>query len=150
MRCVVQRVNSAKVFVDNELKSKIGKGFLVLLGIETNDNEEDLNFLVRKISNLRIFDDLNGKLNLSIKDINGEIMVISQFTLYGNVKNGFRPDFIRAEKGEKAKLIYEKFIENLKKEGFTVKEGVFGAYMQIELINDGPVTIIIDSKFKDF
>ncbi|MBC7194816.1 MAG: D-tyrosyl-tRNA(Tyr) deacylase [Caldisericia bacterium] len=150
MRCVVQRVNSAKVFVDNELKSKIGKGFLVLLGIEINDNEEDLNFLVRKISNLRIFDDLNGKLNLSIKDINGEIMVISQFTLYGNVKNGFRPDFIRAEKGEKAKLIYEKFIENLKKEGFTVKEGVFGAYMQIELINDGPVTIIIDSKFKDF
>lgn len=150
MRCVVQRVNSAKVFVDNELKSKIGKGFLVLLGIETNDNEEDLNFLVRKISNLRIFDDEKGKLNLSIKDINGEIMVISQFTLYGNVKNGFRPDFTRAEKGERAKLIYEKFIENLNKEGFNVKEGVFGAYMQIELINDGPVTIIIDSKFKDF
>ncbi len=150
MRCVVQRVNSAKLIIDGQIKSKIGKGFLVLLGIETNDNEEDLNYLVRKVSNLRIFDDENGKLNLSIKDVNGEIMVISQFTLYGNIKNGYRPDFIRAEKGEKAKLFYEKFIENLKKEGFIVKDGVFGAYMQIDLINDGPVTIIIDSKFKDF
>ena len=150
MRCVVQRVKNAKVLVNGEIKSEIGKGFLVLLGIEINDSEEDLNFLVRKVSNLRIFDDENGKLNLSIRDINGEIMVISQFTLYGNVKNGYRPDFTRAEKGENAKRLYFKFIENLKKEGFIVKEGIFGEYMLIDFINDGPVTIIIDSKFKDF
>ncbi|MDI6861698.1 MAG: D-aminoacyl-tRNA deacylase [Caldisericia bacterium] len=150
MRCVVQRVNEAKVKVNGEIISHIEKGFLVLLGIEIGDNDEDINYLVRKISNLRIFDDENGKLNLSIKDVNGEIMIISQFTLYGNLKGGFRPDFTRAEKGEKAFELYNKFIEKLKKEGFVVKEGVFGAYMQIELINDGPVTLIIDSKLKDF
>lgn len=150
MRCVIQRVKEARVRVDGEIKSQIKKGFLVLLGIQIGDNDEDINYLVRKVSNLRVFDDENGKLNLSIKDIKGEIMVISQFTLYGNLKGGFRPDFTRAEKGEKAISLYNKFVENLKKEGFDVKEGVFGAYMDVELINDGPVTIIIDSKLKDF
>lgn len=150
MRCVIQRVSEARVKVDGEIKSQIKKGFLILLGIQNQDNEDDINYLVRKISNLRIFDDENGKLNLSIKDVNGEIMIISQFTLYGNLKGGFRPDFTRAEKGERALKLYNIFIEKLKKEGFDVKEGVFGAYMQIELTNDGPVTIIIDSKLKDF
>ncbi|MCX8095511.1 MAG: D-aminoacyl-tRNA deacylase [Caldisericia bacterium] len=150
MRCVIQRVKEAKVKVNNEVKSEIKNGFLILLGIQIQDGDEDINYLIRKVSNLRIFDDENGKLNLSIKDVNGEIMVISQFTLYGNLKGGYRPDFTRAEKGAKAVELYNKFIESLRKEGFVVKEGVFGAYMDVELINDGPVTIIIDSRLKDF
>ena len=150
MRCVVQRVKYAKVFVNNSLISEIKKGFLILLGVQINDSEEDINYLVRKISNLRIFDDENGKLNLSIKDVKGEIMLISQFTLFGSVKNGFRPDFARAEKGEKAKYLFDKFKNSLEENDFMVKEGVFGEIMDIEFINSGPVTIIIDSKIKDF
>lgn len=150
MRCVIQRVKEASVEVDSKIVSQIGKGFLILLGIQKDDNDEDIYYLVRKVSNLRIFDDESNKLNLSIRDVNGEIMVISQFTLYGNLKGGYRPDFTRAEKGERAKEMYEKFIKRLENEGFVVKSGVFGAYMNIKLINDGPVTIIIDSRLKDF
>lgn len=150
MRCVVQRVKYAKLYIDNFLFSEITKGLLVLLGVQVNDNEEDLNYLVRKISNLRIFDDENGKLNLSIKDVNGEILLISQFTLFGNVKNGFRPDFTRAEKGEKAKILIDKFKNLLEQNGLIVKEGKFGEMMDIEFVNSGPVTIIIDSKIRDF
>ncbi|MGQ9844713.1 MAG: D-aminoacyl-tRNA deacylase [Caldisericia bacterium] len=150
MRCVVQRVKYAKLYIDSLLFSEIKKGLLVLLGIQANDNEEDLNYLVRKISNLRIFDDENGKLNLSIKDVNGEILLVSQFTLFGNVKNGFRPDFTRAEKGEKAKIFIDKFKNLLEQNGLIVKEGKFGKMMDIEFVNSGPVTIIIDSKIRDF
>lgn len=150
MRCVIQRVSEASVEIDGKIVSQIGKGFLILLGIQKDDNENDIDYLVRKVSNLRVFDDESGKLNLSIRDVNGEIMVISQFTLYGNLKGGYRPDFTRAEKGERAKEMYEKFIKKLENEGFVVKSGIFGAYMNIKLINDGPVTIIIDSRLKDF
>lgn len=150
MRAVIQRVKYSKVYINKKIVSTINKGFLVLLGIEKDDNDLDIDYLIRKISNLRIFDDENGKLNLSLKDVQGEIMVISQFTLFGNVKNGFRPDFTRAEKGERAKNLYDTFKTKLIKEGFNVKEGVFGEMMDIELINSGPVTIIIDSRFKEF
>ncbi|NLI55971.1 D-tyrosyl-tRNA(Tyr) deacylase [bacterium] len=150
MRCVVQRVKYAKVFVKDVLISEIKKGFLVLVGVQINDNENDINYLTRKISNLRIFDDENGKLNLSIKEINGEILLISQFTLLGSVKNGFRPDFTRAEKGEKAKSLIKIFKNSLEENGLKVKEGIFGEIMDIEFVNSGPVTIIIDSKIRDF
>lgn len=150
MRSVIQRVKYAKVYVNNSLVSEIGKGFLILLGIEIGDSEDDINYLVRKISNLRIFDDENGKLNLSLKDVNGELMLISQFTLFGNVKSGFRPDFTRAEKGERAKEMFDNFKKKLEQEGFKVKKGIFGEIMDVELVNSGPVTIIIDSRFKDF
>jgi len=150
MRCVVQRVKYAKVFVKDVLISEIKEGFLVLVGVQINDNEDDINYLTRKISNLRIFDDENGKLNLSIKEINGEILLISQFTLLGSVKNGFRPDFTRAEKGEKAKNLIKIFKNSLEENGLKVKEGIFGEIMDIEFVNSGPVTIIIDSKIRDF
>ncbi|HRT37554.1 MAG TPA: D-aminoacyl-tRNA deacylase [Caldisericia bacterium] len=150
MRCVVQRVKYANVFVKDVLISEIKEGFLVLVGVQINDNEDDINYLTRKISNLRIFDDENGKLNLSIKEINGEILLISQFTLLGSVKNGFRPDFTRAEKGEKAKNLIKIFKNSLEENGLKVKEGIFGEIMDIEFVNSGPVTIIIDSKFRDF
>ncbi len=150
MRCVVQRVKYAKVFVKNSLISEIKEGFLLLLGVQINDNEDDINYLTRKISNLRIFDDENEKLNLSIKEINGEILLISQFTLLGSVKNGFRPDFTRAEKGEKAKNLIKIFKNSLEENGLKVKEGIFGEIMDIEFVNSGPVTIIIDSKIRDF
>lgn len=150
MRCVVQRVKYAKVFVKGVLISEIKEGFLVLVGVQINDSEDDINYLTRKISNLRIFDDENGKLNLSIKEINGEILLISQFTLLGSVKNGFRPDFTRAEKGEKAKSLIKIFKNSLVENGLKVKEGIFGEIMDIEFINSGPVTIIIDSKIRDF
>lgn len=149
MRCVVQRVKYAKVFVKDVLISEIKEGFLVLVGVQINDNEDDINYLTRKISNLRIFDDENGKLNLSIKEINGEILLISQFTLLGSVKNGFRPDFTRAEKGEKAKNLIKIFKNSLEENGLKVKEGIFGEIMDIEFVNSGPVTIIIDSKIRD-
>jgi len=150
MRCVVQRVKYAKVFVKDVLISEIKKGFLVLVGVQINDSEDDIDYLTRKISNLRIFDDENGKLNLSIKEINGEILLISQFTLLGSVKNGFRPDFTRAEKGEKAKNLIKIFKNSLEENGLKVKEGIFGEIMDIEFVNSGPVTIIIDSKIRDF
>lgn len=150
MRCVVQRVKYAKVFVKDVLMSEIKEGFLVLVGVQINDSEDDINYLTRKISNLRIFDDENGKLNLSIKEINGEILLISQFTLLGSVKNGFRPDFTRAEKGEKAKNLIKIFKNSLEENGLKVKEGIFGEIMDIEFVNSGPVTIIIDSKIRDF
>jgi len=150
MRCVVQRVKYAKVFVKDVLISEIKKGFLVLVGVQINDSEDDIDYLTRKISNLRIFDDENGKLNLSIKEINGEILLISQFTLLGSVKNGFRPDFTRAEKGERAKNLIKIFKNSLEENGLAIKEGIFGEIMDIEFVNSGPVTIIIDSKFRDF
>ncbi|MDD2191475.1 MAG: D-aminoacyl-tRNA deacylase [Bacteroidales bacterium] len=147
MRVVIQRVKKASVEIDNKLKSSISKGILILLGIEDKDNEKDIEFLCQKICKLRIFDDEDGVMNLSVKDISGEILLVSQFTLHASVKKGNRPTYIRASKPDIAIPMYEKFIKTLEKEfEKEIKTGVFGADMDIALINDGPVTIIIDSK----
>ena len=147
MRVVVQRVERASVEIDNKLYSSIEKGLLVLLGIEDEDREKDIDYLCKKISKLRIFDDENGVMNLSVKDINGEILLVSQFTLHASTKKGNRPTYIRASKPDYAIPLYMKFISELEKETEReIKTGEFGADMKVELINDGPVTIIIDTK----
>lgn len=150
MRAVIQRVKEAEVVIDGKTYSKIGKGFLVLLAVEEGDGDEDLEFLLKKIPNLRVFEDENGKMNLSLKDVNGEMLVVSQFTLLGNVKCGLRPDFTRAEKPDLAEKMYLDFVENVRKEGIEVKTGKFAALMDVKLTNSGPVTIIIDSRSRDF
>ena len=150
MRVVVQRVKKASVTIDNKLKSSIGKGVLILLGIEDLDTEKDIEWLCQKICKLRIFNDENEVMNLPITEIDGEILLVSQFTLHASVKKGNRPTYIRASKPDFAIPMYEKFIDKLQFElGKDIKTGVFGADMQVELINDGPVTIIIDSKNKE-
>lgn len=150
MRVVIQRVSKASVSIDNKLKSSIGKGMLILLGIEDLDTIEDINWLCEKICKLRIFNDENGVMNIPITEIEGEILLVSQFTLHASVKKGNRPTYIRASKPDFAIPMYEKFIGKLQFElGKYIKTGVFGADMQVELINDGPVTIIIDSKNKE-
>lgn len=147
MRVVVQRVERASVGIDNKLYSSIEKGLLVLLGIEDEDTEKDIDYLCKKISKLRIFDDENGVMNLSVKDINGEILLVSQFTLHASTKKGNRPTYIRASKPDYAIPLYKKFISELEKETEReIKTGEFGVDMKVELINDGPVTIIIDTK----
>ena len=150
MRIVVQRVKSASVKVDKKIISKIQQGMLILVGIEESDDEGDISWLTKKISGLRIFDDINGIMNLSVTEINGEIMVVSQFTLHASTKKGNRPSYIKAAKPEKAIPLYESFVDSLsstlKK---TVATGKFGAMMEVDLINDGPVTIIIDSKNRE-
>jgi len=149
MRVVIQRVSKASVQVDSKLISSISKGLLILLGIENNDTIDDINWLTKKISNLRIFSDSEGKMNCSIKDIGGEMIVVSQFTLHAKTKKGNRPSYINAAKPEYAIPLYEKFINELGLESAcNVYSGEFGANMQVSLINDGPVTIIIDSKNK--
>ncbi len=151
MRTVIQRVQKASVEIDNKIKSEIGNGLLILIGIEDLDNNEDINFLCKKISQLRIFDDKEGVMNLSIKDIDGEILAISQFTLHAITKKGNRPSYIKAAKPEISVPLYKKFVDTLSESiGKEVKTGKFGAHMNVSLINDGPVTIIIDSKNKDF
>lgn len=150
MRVVVQRVKKASVTIDNKPKSSIGKGVLILLGIEDLDTEKDIEWLCQKICKLRIFNDENEVMNLPITEIDGEILLVSQFTLHASVKKGNRPTYIRASKPDFAIPMYKKFILNLEKEfGKEIQTGVFGADMQVELINDGPVTIIIDSKNKE-
>jgi len=150
MRVVIQRVSEASVEIDGLIKSNISGGLLILLGIEDADNNEDIEWLVNKITQLRIFSDDNGVMNLSIMDIDGEILVVSQFTLHASTKKGNRPSYIKASKPETAIPLYESFVRELnKKINKDVKTGVFGAMMQIELINDGPVTIIIDSKNRE-
>lgn len=144
MRIVVQRVKKASVSIDGNEYSKINNGLLIYLGIHEFDTKDDVLKNVAKVSKLRIFEDENEKMNLSIKDINGEFLVVSQFTLYGDAKKGNRPSFIEAARPEVAIPLYELFISTLQKE-FIVKTGSFGANMQIESINDGPVTIIIDN-----
>ncbi|MCK9613203.1 MAG: D-aminoacyl-tRNA deacylase [Bacteroidales bacterium] len=149
MRVVIQRVNEAAVLINNSEKRSIGKGLLVLLGIEDTDTNEDIEWLCGKIARLRIFNDEQDVMNLSVCDISGEVMVISQFTLHASTKKGNRPSYIRAAKPETAIPLYEKFLQALKTEiQQTVVSGEFGAYMQVSLVNDGPVTIIIDSKNK--
>ncbi len=150
MRLVIQRVKEASVTIDGSVKASIGQGLLLLLGIEETDDEDDIEFLVNKISNLRIFSDAEGLMNLSVQDIAGSILVVSQFTLYASTKKGNRPSFLRSAKPATAIPCYEKFIKHLKNIiNLNVETGIFGADMKVALINDGPVTIIMDSKNKE-
>ncbi len=145
MRAVVQRVSQGEVSVDKKVLASIGQGLVVLLGVAKGDNLSDVNYLVDKISNLRIFPDEDGKLNLSVKDIDGEILVVPQFTLFGDCRKGRRPSFSEAASSNEAVVLYEAVIEGLKKEGVSVGTGKFQAMMQVEIVNDGPVTILLDS-----
>jgi len=150
MRVVIQRVSKASVTIDGTVKSKIDKGLLILLGIENADAQEDIDWLAGKISRLRIFDDEDGVMNLSVTDIGGEIIVVSQFTLHANTRKGNRPSYIKAARPDFAIPMYEKFVEKLEQETEKkVQTGEFGAMMDVELVNNGPVTIIIDTKNKE-
>jgi len=149
MRAVIQRVSKASVTINKKTKGEIANGFLLLLGIEATDNQEDIEWLSGKITRLRIFGDENGAMNLSLADIDGDVLLISQFTLHASTKKGNRPSFINAAKPEIAIPLYEQFIAQLEKDmNKPIQTGVFGAAMKVELLNDGPVTIIIDSKEK--
>ena len=151
MRVVIQRVSKANVVINSDEICNINNGLLILLGIELKDSDEDIVWLTKKIINLRIFSDENGKMNHSITDVSGEIIVVSQFTLHAKTKKGNRPSYINAAKPELAIPLYEKFTDFLRKEsGLNVYTGKFGADMKVSLINDGPVTIILDSKEKNF
>ena len=150
MRVVLQRVSEASVMIDRNVKSSIEKGFLILVGIEAEDTQEDIEWLCRKIINMRIFGDEDDKMNLSLKDIDGEALIISQFTLHASTKKGNRPGFIKAAKPEVAIPLYEAFIKEFEKQfKKEVGTGEFGADMKVSLLNDGPVTIIIDSKNRE-
>jgi len=150
MRAVIQRVSKASVTIDNKIYSQIKNGLLVLIGIEDADTAEDGEWLSGKIVNLRIFNDDNGVMNVSVKDINGDILAVSQFTLHASTKKGNRPSYIKASKPEFAIPMYEKFVQQLGNElGKKIHTGVFGADMKVELLNDGPVTIVIDTKNKE-
>ncbi|HON06618.1 MAG TPA: D-aminoacyl-tRNA deacylase [Verrucomicrobiota bacterium] len=150
MRAVVQRVSESSVVIDGKPKASIGKGLLVLLAVEDADTDEDIEWLAGKIARLRIFSDAQGLMNLSVQDIGGEVLVVSQFTLFASTKKGNRPSFIKASKPEFSIPMYEKFLKRLESElGKPVHSGEFGADMKVHLINDGPVTIIIDSKIKE-
>jgi D-tyrosyl-tRNA(Tyr) deacylase len=150
MRAVIQRVSKASVTIDSNIYSKIGNGLLVLLGIEDADGDEDIEWLSQKIVNLRVFNDENGVMNISVKDVNGEILVVSQFTLHASTKKGNRPSYIKASKPEYAIPLYEKFLQQLSSDlGQKAGTGIFGADMKVELVNEGPVTIVIDTKNKE-
>lgn len=148
MRAVIQRVREAEVMIDQKSVGKINQGFMILLGIHETDGEEDVTYLVRKISKLRVFEDNAGKMNLSIQEIKGSILSVSQFTLYADTKKGNRPSFIEAARPELAIPMYELFNKQLKELDIPVETGEFGADMAVSLVNDGPVTIIIDTKDK--
>ena len=145
MKVVVQRCQKGQVMVNQKVINEIDQGFVILIGIASDDTLEDMNYLVRKILNLRVFDDEKGVMNLSVKDIKGEVLSVSQFTLYGDTKKGNRPSYILALGGKDANLLYELFNKELQKE-INTKTGVFGADMQVALINDGPVTILIEKE----
>lgn len=144
MRLLIQRVSKASVKVEGECVGKINKGFLVFLGITHGDTKDNVDYLVNKLYNLRVFEDENEKMNLSIKDINGEILIVSQFTLYADTSHGNRPSFINAAKSDEANELYEYFIEKAKQTGLKIEAGIFGADMKVELLNDGPVTILLE------
>lgn len=144
MKLVIQRVKRASVEVDNKMVGKIDKGFLVLLGVGPEDTEEIADFLVQKLIKLRVFEDENEKMNLSIKDVGGELLIVSQFTLYADCNGGNRPSFTNAAKPDKANELYEYFIKKCKEENIKVEHGIFAADMQVELLNDGPVTILLE------
>ena len=144
MKLVIQRVKEANVKVDRKIVGEIKKGFLVLVGITHTDTEKEADYLAKKLCNLRVFEDENEKMNLGIKDVNGKLLIISQFTLYANTKDGNRPSFIEAAKPDIAEPLYEYFIDKCKGYGIEVEKGIFGADMKVSLLNDGPVTIIIE------
>ena len=146
MRIVIQRVSEAEVKIDGKTTGKAGKGLLLLVGFAIDDSITDIEYLVEKVLNLRIFEDEKGKMNLSVLDINGDILSVSQFTLYGDIRKGRRPSFSQAAEPEKANSFYEKFNEELKESGLNIETGVFGGDMKVSLLNDGPVTILLDSK----
>ena len=146
MKAVIQRVTRGKVPIEGQVHGEIGRGFVVLLGVAKDDTKEDMDYLVKKISGLRVFEDAEGKMNLGLRDVNGELLIISQFTLFANTKKGNRPSFVDAGLPEPSKAFYLEFIQAFRSLGFNVGEGEFGADMAVELVNDGPVTIIIDSK----
>jgi D-tyrosyl-tRNA(Tyr) deacylase len=148
MRAVVQRVKRATVAVDNEVVGQIAFGLLVLLGVSTSDSEEDAVYTAGKIASLRIFEDAEGKMNLSAPDVDGELLVVSQFTLYGDVRRGRRPSWSEAAPPEKAEALYGCFVEESRRHFRKVETGTFRAMMQVELVNDGPVTILVDSEKK--
>jgi D-tyrosyl-tRNA(Tyr) deacylase len=151
MRVVLQRVSEASVSIEGRIKSSIGKGLLILVGVEDADGDEDIDWLVRKISQLRVFNDENGVMNRSVEEIAGDVLVISQFTLMATLKKGNRPSYIRASGPSIAVPLYEKFLAALSQRlGKAVGSGEFGADMKVALVNDGPVTIVIDSKNRDF
>ncbi len=145
MRAVVQRVSSSKVSVDEEVVGQINRGLMVLLGVTHSDTSKDVDYMVDKVTNLRIFEDEDEKMNLSLKDIKGELLVVSQFTLYGDARKGRRPSFSEAARPEIANPLYEEFIEKIKQQGINVGTGKFGAHMMVDLTNDGPVTILLES-----
>lgn len=145
MRCVIQRVTEASVTVGGETVGKIGRGFMVLIGVSTEDTDKDLKYMAEKVPNLRIFEDDAGKMNLSLKDVGGAILAVSQFTLYGDARGSRRPSFIQAARPEAANDYYEKLVAAWRGQGITVETGVFRAEMQVALVNDGPVTIMMDS-----
>lgn len=150
MRAVIQRVSTASVTVHGEMKSSIGNGFLILLGIETEDMDEDAEWLSGKIAQLRVFSDENGLMNKDLKDVNGDVLVVSQFTLHASYKKGNRPSFIKAARPEQAIPLYDYFVKVLsEKTGRPVATGIFGADMKVALVNDGPVTILMDTKHRE-
>lgn len=146
MRAVIQRVKEASVDVEGRTIGKIAGGLLVLLGVETGDEETDLTYIYQKTTGLLIFHDAEGKMNLSVSDVGGELLVVSQFTLFGDVRKGKRPSFTASADPEKAKKLYEAFCDLARKDGFSIATGEFGAHMEVQLINDGPVTILLDSR----
>ncbi|UTX47907.1 D-aminoacyl-tRNA deacylase [Chryseobacterium sp. MA9] len=148
MKIVIQRVSEASVKVDGKIVGEIGKGLMLLVGVDENDEKTDADWLVQKVLNLRIFGDEEGKLNLSVKDISGEILCISQFTLIADYKKGNRPSFIKAAKPDKAIPLFDYFKEEIAQSGLKTESGIFGADMKVSLINDGPVTIVMDSVTK--
>ena len=146
MKIIIQRVNFAEIFVNNKFKGKIQKGIVAYVGVTTGDTVKDIDFCIDKLINLRIFDDENGKLNLSVKDINGELIIVSNFTIYGNTRKGRRPSYTNSAPASEAKEIYNLFVKRLEKTGIGSETGEFGQYMRIVSENDGPVNLIIDSK----
>ena len=146
MKIVIQRVKEAEVKVEGKTVGKIGKGFLVLLGVTHEDTKQNADYLVKKLCKLRVFKDENDKMNLALKDVNGELLIVSQFTLYADCSGGNRPSFIEAAKPDKAEMLYEYFCEECAKNDLNVEKGIFGADMKVSLINDGPVTIIIEKE----
>lgn len=145
MRCVIQRVTQASVTVGEELVGKIGRGYMILIGVSSEDTDKDLRYMAEKVPNLRIFEDEAGKMNLSIKDVGGEILAVSQFTLYGDARGGRRPSFSTAARPEQANALYEQLVAAWRAQGIHVETGRFRAEMQVSLINDGPVTMLMDS-----
>ncbi len=146
MRAVVQRVSSARVVVDGQVVGACGRGFVVLIGVGVDDGQDDVSYLVDKIAHLRIFSDPQGKMNLALPDVGGQVLAVPNFTLYGDARHGRRPDFTQASRGDAGRALFEAVVTGLRAQGIQVATGVFGAHMSLELVNDGPVTVLLDSR----